>query len=62
MMKIAFLDAKHTKISNHIKREKYYKIIFLCLVLKYDRGRVNSKVTQISTATIGKFNDMKSPV
>ena len=45
-----------------MREAKFYKIIFLCLVLEYDRGRVNSKVTQISTATIGKFNDMKLPV
>ena len=45
-----------------MREAKFYKIIFICLVLHYDVGRVNSKVSQISNANIGKYNDMKSSV
>ena len=45
-----------------MREAKFYKIVFLCLVLKHDVGRDKTIVTQISTAAIGKFIDTKSPV
>ena len=45
-----------------MRKAKFYKIIFLCFLLKHDVGRVKTIVTQVSAAAIGKFYDMKSPV